>query len=154
MEILSVYGVPKNIVDAVSILYKDTVAQVIAPDEETDLFETAAGVLQGDTLALHLPIVALDYALRDATNNTSTGFMLEKREGSRKPAVYITDAGFANDLALISNYMEQAQRYFYQDWKWLVDGRQQKRHESSNRVGMESAKQVRQDLEIKTEKQT
>ena len=123
MEILSVYGVPKNIVDAVSILYKDTVAQVIAPDEETDLFETAAGVLQGDALALHFPIVALDYALRDATNNTSTGFMLEKREGSRKPAVYITDAGFANDLALISNYMEQAQRYFYQDWKWLVDGR-------------------------------
>ena len=41
--------------------------------------------------------------------------MLEKREGSRKPAVYITDAGFANDLALISNYMEQAQWYFYQD---------------------------------------
>ena len=33
--------------------------------------------------------------------------MLEKREGSRTPAVYITDAGFANDLALISNYMEQ-----------------------------------------------
>ena len=26
MEILSVYGVPKNIVDAISILYKDTVA--------------------------------------------------------------------------------------------------------------------------------
>ena len=123
MEILSAYGVPKNIVDAVSILYKDTVAQVITPDEETDLLETAAGVLQGDTLALHLSIVALDYALRDATNNTSTGFMLEKREGSRKPAVYITDAGFTNDLALISNYMGQAQRYFYQDWKWLVDGR-------------------------------
>ena len=49
--------------------------------------------------------------------------MLKKREGSRKPAVYINDAGFANDLALISNYMEQAQRYFYQDWKWLVDSR-------------------------------
>ena len=154
MEILSVYGVPKNIVDAISILYKITKAQVITPDEETDLFQTAAGLLQGDTLALHLSIVALDYALRDATNNTSTGFMLEKREGSRKPAVYITNAGFANDLALISNSMEQAQRYFYQDWKWLLVGRQQKIYESSNRVGMESAKQVRQDLEIKTEKQT
>ena len=121
MEILSVYGVPKNIVDAISILYKDTVAQVIITDEETDLFETAASVLQGDTLALHLSIVALDHALRDATNNTSIGFM--KKEGSRKPAVYITDSGFANNLALISNYMEQVQRYFYQDWKWLVDGR-------------------------------
>ena len=63
MEILSVYGVPKNIVDAISILYKDTVARLITPDEETDLFKTAAGVLQGDTLALHLSIFALEYAL-------------------------------------------------------------------------------------------
>ena len=118
MEILSVYGVPKKIVDAISILYKDTVAQVITADGETDFLEIAAGVLQGDTLALHLFIVTLDYALREVTKGPPTGFMLEKREGSREPAVYITDTGFANDLALISNYMEQAQRYFYQDWKW------------------------------------
>ena len=118
MEILSVYGVPKNIVDAISILYKDTVAQVITPDGEIDFFEIAAGVLQGDTLAQHLFIVALDYALREATKDKSTSFILEKREGSRKPAVSITDAGFANDLALVSNYVEQAQRYFHQDWKW------------------------------------
>ena len=118
MEILLVYGVPKKIVDAMSISYKDTVAQVILPDGETDFFEMAADVLQGDTLALHLFIVTLHYALREATKDTSTGFMLEKREGPRKPAVYITDKGFANDLALISNYMEQVQRYFYQDWKW------------------------------------
>ena len=91
---------------------------MITPDGETDFFEIAAGVLQGDTLALHIFIVTLDYALREATKDTSTGFMLEKREGSRKPAVYITDTDLANDLALISNYMEQAQRYFYQDWKW------------------------------------
>ena len=63
MEILSVYGVPKNIVDAISILCKDTVARLITPDEETDLFETAAGLLLGDTLALHLSIFALEYAL-------------------------------------------------------------------------------------------
>ena len=77
MEILPVYGVPKKIVDAISILYKDTVAQVITPDGETDFFEIAAGLLQGDTLALHLFIVTLDYALREATKDTSTGFMLE-----------------------------------------------------------------------------
>ena len=35
--------------------------------------------------------------------------MLEKRQGSRKTAVYSTNADFADDLALISNYMEQAQ---------------------------------------------
>ena len=35
--------------------------------------------------------------------------MLEKRHSSRKPAEYITDADFADDFALISNCMEQAQ---------------------------------------------
>ena len=35
--------------------------------------------------------------------------MLEKRQGSRKPAVHITDADFEDNLALITNYMEQAQ---------------------------------------------
>ena len=70
IEILSVYGVPKKIIDAISILYKDTVAQVITPDRVTDFFEIAAGVLQGDTLALHLFIVALDCALQEATKDT------------------------------------------------------------------------------------
>ena len=108
MEILSAYGKPKKI-DAISILYKDTVAQVITPDGETDFFQITVGVLQGDTLAPFLFIVALDYALREVTKDTSTGFMLEKRQGSRKTAVYITNADFADGLALISNYMEQAQ---------------------------------------------
>ena len=41
--------------------------------------------------------------------SNATSYMLEKRQGSRKPALYITDADFADDLTLISNYMEQAQ---------------------------------------------
>ena len=63
MEILLAYGVPKKIVDAISIFYKNTVAQVITQDGETAFFEITTGVLQGDTLALYLFIVALDYAL-------------------------------------------------------------------------------------------
>ena len=109
MEILLAYGVPKKIVDAISIFYKDTVAQVITQDGETAFFEITTGVLQGDTLAPYLFIVALDYALQEATKDTSTSFMLEKRHSSRKPAEYITDADFADDFALISNCMEQAQ---------------------------------------------
>ena len=38
MEILSAYGKPKKI-DAISIIYKDTMAQVITPDGETDFFQ-------------------------------------------------------------------------------------------------------------------
>ena len=109
MVILSAYGMPKKIVDAINILHKNTVAQVITPDGETDLFEVTAGVLQGDSLAPFLFIIAVDYALRQATRDTSIGFMLEKRQDSRKPAIFTTDADFAGDLALLSNYMEQAQ---------------------------------------------
>ena len=82
---------------------------MITPDRETDFFEITTGVLQDDTFAPYLGIVALDYALWEATKDISTGFMLEKKQFSRKPAEYITDADFADDLALISNYMGQAQ---------------------------------------------
>ena len=86
-------------------------AQAITPDGETTFFQITAGVLQGYTLAPYLFIVALDYALREATKDTSTDFMLEKRQGSRKPAVCIIYADFADDLALILNYMKQAQLF-------------------------------------------
>ena len=102
---------PKKIVDVIIILCKDTVAQAITPDGETTFFKITASVLQGYTLAPYLFIVALDYALREATKDTSTDFMLEKRQGSRKPAVCIIYADFADDLALILNYMKQAQLF-------------------------------------------
>ena len=35
--------------------------------------------------------------------------MLEEGQGSRELAIFITDADFADDLALLSNYMEQGQ---------------------------------------------
>ena len=49
--------------DAISILYKDTEAQVITPDGDTEFFEILAGVLQGDTLAPFLFIIVLHYPL-------------------------------------------------------------------------------------------
>ena len=71
MEILRAYGIPNKIVDAISILYKDTMAQVLTPDGDTEFFEILAGVLQGDTLAPFLFIIALDYVLRDATSEST-----------------------------------------------------------------------------------
>ena len=55
-------------------------------------------------------IVALDYALRKATRDPKIGFMTQKRQSSRQPAVYIIDADFADDLA---NYIEQAQLFLF-----------------------------------------
>ena len=100
MEILRAYGLPSKIVDAIRILYKDTMAQVLKPDGDTEFFEILASVLQGDTLAPFLFIIALDYALREATRESNIGFALTKRQSRRHPAMNITDAGFADDLAL------------------------------------------------------
>ena len=51
----------------------------------------------------------MDYALREATRETRTGFTLTPRQSSRNVATYITDTDFADDLALISDYLEEAQ---------------------------------------------
>ena len=108
MEIRPTHGVPKKIVDA-NIHYKDTVVQVITPDGKSELFEVIVGVLQGDTLALFLFIIALDYALWEVIWEKSISFMLKKRQVSRESATFITDTDFAYDLALLSNQMEQPQ---------------------------------------------
>ena len=47
LKILRAYGIPDQIVRAVSIMYEDTKAKVISPDGETDTFDILAGVLQG-----------------------------------------------------------------------------------------------------------
>ena len=56
-------------------------AQVITPHGETDFFEITADVLQVDTLAPYLFIVAMDYALRESTKDTSIGFCLGEEAG-------------------------------------------------------------------------
>ena len=57
MKILLAYGIPKKIVDLISLLYTNTSAQVITPDGKTEFFEILAGVLQGDTLAPYLFVI-------------------------------------------------------------------------------------------------
>ena len=63
--ILSSYGIPDKIVNAVSIMYMDTRAKVLSVDGETEMFEITAGVLQGDTLAPFLFIIIVDYVMRE-----------------------------------------------------------------------------------------
>ena len=110
MEILKAYGVPFEIVSAVNILYTKTSAQVLSPDGDTDFFEILAGVLQGDTLAPYLFIIALDYAMRQATEDgQNLGFTLDRSRSRRHPAKVICDTDFADDLALLSNSLKQAQ---------------------------------------------
>ena len=64
---LLAYGLPKETVAVIRILYKNTKVKVRSPDGDTEYFDIVAGVLQGDTLAPYLFIICLDYVLRTSS---------------------------------------------------------------------------------------
>ena len=71
---------------------------------------SVAGVLQGDTLAPYLFIICLDYVLRTSIDKIrENGFELTKKRSKRYPAKTITDADYADDLALLANTPNQAE---------------------------------------------
>ena len=74
-------------------------------------FDITAGVLQGDTLAPFLFVIVLDYALRKAINGREhdLGFTITPRRSRRDIGVAVTDLDFADDIALLSYDVEQAQ---------------------------------------------
>ena len=113
MKILDAYGIPDEII-AINALYTNTMAQVLSPDGDSGFFEILAGVLQGDTLAPYLFIISLDYAMRIATDNrTDLGFTLKKSRSRRYPAIVITDTDFADDIALLSDTLAQAEKLLH-----------------------------------------
>ena len=86
-QILLAYGLPKETVAAVMMLYKDTRALVRSPDGDTDYFDIVAGVLQGDTLAPFLFIICLDYVLRTSLDLIKEkGFTLKKGKEQTVPS--------------------------------------------------------------------
>ena len=94
------------------ILYKNTKVKVRSPDGDTEYFDIVAGVLQGDTLSPYLFIICLDYVLRASIDKIrENGFELTKKRSKRYPAKTITDADYADDLALLANTPNQQRRY-------------------------------------------
>ena len=109
-NILPLYGIPKPIVEAIKSLYINTEATVITPDGETEFFEITAGVLQGDTLAPFIFIIVLDYILRLSLSNLNDrGLQIQPRRSQRYRAQHLTDLDFADDLALITELVEDAE---------------------------------------------
>ena len=79
-------------------------------DGDTEYFDTVPGVQQGDTLAPYLFIICLDYVLRTSIDNIrENGFVLTKKRSRRYPAKTITDADYADDIALLANTPNQAE---------------------------------------------
>ena len=77
---------------------------------DTDYFDIVAGVLQGDTLAPYLFIICLDNVLRTSIDKIKeNGFKLTKERSRRYAAKTITDADYADDIALLANTPTQAE---------------------------------------------
>ena len=92
------------------ILCRNAKVKVRSPDGDTDYFDIVAGVLQGDTLAPYLFIICLDYMLRTSIDKIKeNGFKLTKKRSKRYPAKTITDADYANDIAILANTPTQAE---------------------------------------------
>ena len=85
MKILSAYGIPDELVKAISLLYESTRAKILSPNGDTKFFNTLAGVLQGDALAPYLFAIVIDYTMRQAVGDQELdlGFKLDKRRSRR-----------------------------------------------------------------------
>ena len=109
-QILLAYGLPKETIPAITILYRNTKVKVRSPDGDTEYFDIVARVLQGDTLAPYLFIICLDYVLRTLIDKIrENGFELTKKRSRRYPTKTITNADYANDIALLVNTTNQAE---------------------------------------------
>ena len=109
-KILLAYGLPKETVAAIMILYRNTKVKSPFPDGSTDCFDIVAGVLQGYILAPYLFIICLDYVLRKPIDEIKEiGFKLTKERSRRYPVKTIIDADYADDIALLANEPAQAE---------------------------------------------
>ena len=112
-KILLAYGIPKEIVTAIMIL-TGTPNQWSNPQMETQFFDILAGVLQGDTLAPFLFVICLGYVLRSSVDKYNEyGLTLELARSRRFPTKKITGAGYADDLALLSDNSYNAQKLLH-----------------------------------------
>ena len=108
-QVLLAYGLPKETVAAITMLYRHTKVKVRSPEGDTDDFDIVTGVLQGDTLAPHLFIIWLDYVLKIFFDKMKDiGFNLTKERNRRYPAHTITDADYADHIAFLANTPAQA----------------------------------------------
>ena len=111
MQILKAYGIPNELVNAIQKLYEGTRAKVLSPDGETEYFKILGGVLQGDTLALYLFTIVIDYIMRMAIDGKKElGFILNPKRSRRYPAEVITDLDYADDIVLICHEIAQAKK--------------------------------------------
>ena len=103
------YGIPEVIVNAIRVLYDNSKSAVMVDGNITDSFQVTTGVLQGDVLAPFLFIIVIDYLMKMATDDTTSGVVTHPRQSRRHPAVALNDLDFADDIALLESSIPNAQ---------------------------------------------
>ena len=96
---LLAYGLLKESVVAIMILYWNTTVTFHYPDGDTDYFDIVAGVRQGDTLAPYIFIICLNYALRTSIDKIKENTFKLTKERSRR-----YDANYADDIAFLETH--------------------------------------------------
>ena len=116
------YGLPKETVAAIMILYRNTKVKVRSPDRVTDYFDIVAGVLQGDTLAPYHFNICQDHVLRISIDKIKENcFELTKKRSRRYSAKTITGADHADDIAILANTPAQAETLLH-SLEWAAAG--------------------------------
>ena len=92
-------------------MYTGTLAKVLTANGCTEVFDILAGVLQGDTLAPYLFIIVIDYIMTVAIDDdeTDAGFTIRPAQSRRIGAEKLADVEFADDVALVTDSIEDAQ---------------------------------------------
>lgn len=112
-QIIAFYGVPNQLSRAVNALFTGTSAVVRTPDGITEPFSTTSGILQGDTLAPFLFVLAIDYILRHSIlPHPEDAHTVVPRRSSRYPTVSLSVLAYADDIALLADDTESAARMF------------------------------------------
>ena len=102
-QIQLTYGLPKETVAAMMMLYRNTKVKVRSPDGDTHYFDIVAGALPGDALTPYLLNICLDDVLRTSIDKIKENcFKLTKERSRRYPSELITDADYADDIALLA----------------------------------------------------
>ena len=109
-QILLAYGLPKENVAAIMMLYRNTKVKVRSLSGDTDCINIVAGALQRDTLAPYLFNICLDYVLRTPIDKMKdNGFKLTMERSRRYPTQTIMDVDYADDIMFLAYTTAQAE---------------------------------------------
>ena len=102
-QILLAYGLPKETVAAIMMLYRNTKVKARSLDGYRLL-------RHGNKCTLYLFIICLDYVLRISIDKMKENdFKLTKQRSRMYPTQKITDIDYADDIALLENTPAKAE---------------------------------------------